>query len=339
MELSENEKYIQSINKILDVSNVKSKKIDFYLSEIIAHYDEHLVDFKLLERGVRKVLLKKGNKKKNFESFFCNIWESLEKRKFDDDADDIDVDEPSILPKKIYRRELFLLQVELLKLQEWLKSTGKTVSIVFEGRDSAGKGSTIKKFIENMNPRYYNTIALGIPTEDERKFWWDRYRSKIHRAKINLFDRSWYNRGLVEPVMGYGTEQEYNDFMNNVNDFEKSLVNNGDYLFKLWFSIDKDTQKNRFSVRKKSPLKYWKYSVNDEKMQDKWEEFTKYKEKLFDQTSTPEHPWVILDSNDKKISGLNAIRYVLQNIPYGNKNEEILNREFPEAVLVLGPKN
>ena len=188
-----------------------------------------------------------------------------------------------------------------------------------------------------MNPRFYNIIALGIPSPEERKNWWDRYRSQIQSGKVNLFDRSWYNRGLIEPVMGYGSAEEYENFMDNVEDFEQGLVKDGDYLFKLWFSIDKVTQAKRFEMRQQSPLKYWKYSPNDEKMQDLWDRFTEFKEKLFDKTSTVNHPWVIIDSNDKRISGLNAIRYVLQNIPYKDKNEEILDKSFPEALTVLKP--
>jgi polyphosphate kinase 2 (PPK2 family) len=190
-----------------------------------------------------------------------------------------------------------------------------------------------------MNPRYYNVVALGIPTPDERKSWWDRYRKQIKSGTINLFDRSWYNRGLIEPVMGYGTPEEYEDFMENVADFEQDLVKDGDYLFKLWFSIDKETQKRRFDIRQNSPLKYWKYSPNDAKMQDLWDRFTEFKEKLFDKTSTLNHPWVIIDAQDKRVSGLNAIRYVLQNIPYEGKNEKILNREYPEVLAVLKPNS
>ena len=232
---------------------------------------------------------------------------------------------------------MYFLQVELLKLQEWLKKTGKTVIIVFEGRDSAGKGSTIKKFTENLNPRYYNVVALGIPTPEDRKNWWDRYRREIKPGMINFFDRSWYNRGLVEPVMGYGSQEEYEDFMENVEDFENDLVKEGDYLFKLWFSIDKPTQARRFELRKQSPLKYWKYSPNDSRMQDLWDRFTEFKEKLFDKTSTINNPWVIIDAEDKRISGLNAIRYVLKNIPYKNKNNEVLDVEYPEVLTVLKP--
>jgi len=332
------EQHLVNIVGLLKYNKIKSKKISFLLQDIKNQSDEMTVDFELLERGLRKILTKKGNKKQNCEEYFDSVWKSLNKRKFEDDEDEIESDEPSILPKKIFKRELFSLQVELLKLQEWLSKTKKTVIVVFEGRDSAGKGSTIKKFVENMNPRFYKVIALGIPTPDERANWWKRYEDQIEKGKINLFDRSWYNRGLVEPVMGYGTPEEYEDFMENVQGFEESLVKDGDYLFKLWFSIDKETQAQRFQFRQKSPLKYWKYSKNDEKMQEVWDNFTEYKEKLFDKTSTVNHPWVVLDSNDKKISGLNAIRYILQNIPYEGKNEELLDKEFPEAMTVLRPK-
>ena len=327
---------VKSLIELLKDNKVYSAQIQKFINKIEEYSKEGLVDFGLLTRGVGKTLKLKGSKDINIFEFFKQLTKSLEKRKTKKEVVSPE-EEPSILDKDIYKKEIFFLQVELLKLQEWLKQTGKTVIIVFEGRDSAGKGSTIKKFTENLNPRYYKVIALGIPTPDERKNWWDRYINQIEKVKINLFDRSWYNRGLVEPVMGYGSSEEYEDFMDNVQDFEESLVVDGDYLFKLWFSIDKETQAKRFDFRQKSPLKYWKYSENDEKMQDVWEKFTEYKQKLFDKTSTVNHPWVVLDSNDKKISGLNSIRYVLQNIPYTNKDEDVLNKDFPEAMTVLRP--
>jgi polyphosphate kinase 2 len=327
---------VKSLIEFLKDNKVYSAQIQKFINKIEEYSKEGLVDFGLLTRGIGKTLKLKGSKDIHVFEFFKQLTKSLEKRKTKKEVVSPE-EEPSILEKDIYKKELFFLQVELLKLQEWLKQTGKTVIIVFEGRDSAGKGSTIKKFTENLNPRYYKVIALGIPTPDERKNWWDRYRNQIEKGKINFFDRSWYNRGLVEPVMGYGSSEEYEDFMDNVQDFEESLVVDGDYLFKLWFSIDKETQAKRFDFRQKSPLKYWKYSENDEKMQDVWEKFTEYKQKLFDKTSTVNHPWVILDSNDKKISGLNSIRYVLQNIPYTNKDEDVLNKDFPEAMTVLRP--
>lgn len=346
-EENRNEYYYDRIKGLLEFSGLYNDRIQDYLKEIYEYSKDQLIDFSLLERGVIKILKIRGDKSKNIDDFFRKLVKSLKKRQKQifttqaelDDEPSFEIQEPSVVPKKVYRKELFQLQVELLKLQEWLNRTGKTVIIVFEGRDSAGKGSSIKKFTEHMNPRLYNVIALGIPTPEERKNWWDRYRSKIQKGKINMFDRSWYNRGLIEPVMGYGSPEEYEDFMNNVAGFESDLVKDGDYLFKLWFSIDKDTQAKRFQMRQQSPLKYWKYSPNDAQMQDLWDRFTEYKDKLFDATSTVNSPWVVLDSNDKKISGLNSIRYVLQNIPYDNKDEEVLNKEFPEALTVLKPEN
>ena len=337
---------IENILNILALSKLLNKTNQNYIDEILKHSKNQIIDFSLLERGLEKVLRLKGFKQKNVSKYFSSVIKSLRKRELNklkdvpekDDFDTFEPEQPSIIPKKVFRDELYYLQVELLKLQEWLKNTGKTVIIVFEGRDSAGKGSTIKKFTENMNPRLYNVIALGVPSPEERKNWWDRYRNQIQKGKINLFDRSWYNRGLIEPVMGYGSPEEYEDFMENVADFESDLVKEGDYLFKLWFSIDKETQAERFRMRQQSPLKYWKYSPNDAKMQDLWDRFTEFKEKLFDKTSTLNHPWVVVDSNDKRVSGLNAIRYVLQNIPYENKNESVLEKEYPEALTILKPE-
>lgn len=339
--------HMNRIVELLKFNKMYGKMNQQILEKIVDYSKEQILDFSLLERGIVKTLKLPGSKSKNLSSFFKTLMRSLKDRQkniytkdpeFEDELT-LTPEEPSVIPKKVYKNELYYLQVELLKLQEWLKKTNKTVIIVFEGRDSAGKGSTIKKFTENLNPRYYKTIALGVPTPKERKNWWDRYRNQIEPGKINFFDRSWYNRGLVEPVMGYGTDKEYMDFMENVQDFEEGLVKDGDYLFKLWFSIDKDTQAKRFQMRQDSPLKYWKYSPNDAKMQDMWDRFTEFKDRLFDKTSTENHPWVILDSNDKRISGLNAIRYVLQNIPYEGKNEQVLNKTFPEALTILKPIN
>jgi polyphosphate kinase 2 len=331
--------------EILQFLKLYSGKLERMLGDLSDFAKNQVIDFDLLERGLRKVLLKKGNKEKNVEEYFSKVLSSLKYREragygTEPESEDyeFEIEEPSIIPKKVFRKELYELQVELLKLQEWLKKTGKTVIIVFEGRDSAGKGSTIKKFTENLNPRYYNVVALGVPTPEERKDWWNRYKKEIRPGMINFFDRSWYNRGLIEPVMGYGSPEEYEDFMENVADFESDLVKEGDYLFKLWFSIEKDTQKRRFDIRQKSPLKYWKYSPNDAKMQDLWDRFTEFKEKLFDKTSTLNNPWVIIDAQDKRISGLNAIRYVLQNIPYEGKDDKVLEREYPEVIAVLKPQ-
>jgi len=330
---------------VLSYLKLINSSIEKLLMDISFLSKSRIIDFNLIERGLKKVLLNSGDRRKNVEDYLTKILTSLNNRpltgEIDTDVSDyeFEMEEPSMIPKKVYRKELFELQVELLRMQEWLNKTGKTVIIVFEGRDSAGKGSTIKKFTENLNPRYYNVIALGIPTPEDRKNWWERYKKEIKPGMINLFDRSWYNRGLVEPVMGYGTPEEYEDFMENVEDFEKDLVKEGDYLFKLWFSIEKGTQKRRFDIRQQSPLKYWKYSPNDMKMQDLWDRFTEFKEKLFDKTSTVNHPWVIIDAEDKRVSGLNAIRYVLKNVPYEPKNNDVLDVEYPEVVSVLKPQS
>jgi polyphosphate kinase 2 len=337
-------KNLRKTVEILQFLKIYGNKIERMLQDLSKFAEEQIIDFDLLERGLRKTLLKKGDKKKNVEEYLGKVVTSLRYRErkgygTEPDSEDyeFEIEEPSIIPKKVYRKELYELQIELLKLQEWLKQTGKTVILVFEGRDSAGKGSTIKKFTENLDPKYYNVIALGIPTPDEKKDWWNRYRKQIKPGMINLFDRSWYNRGLIEPVMGYGSPEEYEDFMENVADFEQDLVKGGDFLFKLWFSIDKETQKRRFDIRQKSPLKYWKYSPNDAKMQDLWDRFTEFKEKLFDKTSTLNHPWVIIDAQDKRVSGLNAIRYILQSIPYAGKNKKVLEKDYPEVIAVLKP--
>ena len=335
---------LKNVVQTLEFLKLYNTSIEKMLIDLSNLAKEQIIDFNMLERGLRKILLKKGDKNKNVKEYFGKVINSLKYRDrsgygVEPESEDyeFEVEEPSIVPKKVYRKELYYLQVELLKLQEWLRKTGKTVILVFEGRDSAGKGSSIKKFVENLNPRYYNVVALGIPTPEDRKNWWDRYKREIKPGMINLFDRSWYNRGLVEPAMGYGSPEEYEDFMDNVENFENDLVKEGDYLFKLWFSIDKPTQARRFKMRQQSPLKYWKYSPNDSKMQDLWDRFTEFKEKLFDKTSTVNHPWVIIDAEDKRISGLNAIRYILKNIPYSNKNKEILDVEYPEVVTVLKP--
>jgi len=310
-------KHAQNILNILKFSGLYSSTIKKLIDKIIKFGETNIIDFDLIEKNLKNVMLKKGNRKKNVEDYFLRIFTSLEFREkgiygIEPETDDFNlgIEDVSIVPKKIFNKELYGLQVELIKLQEWLAKTGKTVLIVFEGRDSAGKGSSIKKFTENMNPKGFKIIQLGIPTPEDRADWWGRYRKQIEPGKINLFDRSWYNRGLVE----------------------------GDFLFKLWFSIDKETMAKRFKQRLSSPLKKWKYSPNDEKMLDLWDRFTEFKEKLFDKTSTVNHPWVILDSSDKRVSGLNSIRYVLQNIPYEGKNEEFLSKEYPEALTVLKPE-
>jgi polyphosphate kinase len=334
-------KKIESIKLFLIQNNLSNDNIIDLFENILNHKNNNQINLSRLLRTFDNVLLKKGDKAQNIEKYLNKILKSLDKRetykniyKEEDFIDDED-EEKSEIPKKEFETEKNLLQVELLKMQEWLKSENKPLVIVFEGRDTAGKGSTIKKFIEYLDPKYFKVITKGIPTEEERKNWFKRYQDDIEPGKIVFFDRSWYNRGIVEPVMGYSTYDEYQNFMANVNSFEEGLIKSGTYLIKFWLSITKDTQSRRFDIRKQSPLKYWKFSPNDAKAQQKWDEYTSYKKRLFKITSTDISPWVIIDSNDKRVSGLNAIRYVLSKIPYDNKNNDIIDIEYPEAITTI----
>ena len=222
-----------------------------------------------------------------------------------------------------------------MKLQEWVIKNNERVAIVFEGRDSAGKGSTIKRFIEYLNPKHFRVVALGLPTEEEKNNWFGRYEKHLpNPGEIVFFDRSWYNRGVVEPAMGYCSEEQYMSFIENVGDWEESMIKKGLILIKFWFSITKEKQQLRFELRKQSPLKYWKFSPNDAKVVDKWDIITKYKNQMFNKTSTRMSPWVIINSNDKKIGRLNAMRYVLDKIKYDNKDETKCHW-YPEVVNIL----
>jgi polyphosphate kinase 2 len=288
--------------------------------------------------------LKKRNTKKNirqeFGSYFNSIEERIDRIKSEPNPGFGEVDpfegEGSIIGRKKYEAEKYQLQIELLKLQEWVVKNNKKVAIVFEGRDAAGKGSTIKRFIEYLNPRGFKVVALGIPTEEEKNNWLGRYEKHLPKeGEIVFFDRSWYNRGVVEPAMGYCTEKQYKDFIENVVDWEENLIKTqGFTLIKFWFSITKEKQVSRFELRQSSPLKYWKFSPNDAKVIDKWEIISNYKTQMFNKTSSRTSPWVIINSNDKKIGRLNAIRYVLSTIPYEGKNIELC-KYYSEVVNVL----
>ena len=225
-----------------------------------------------------------------------------------------------------YRKEKQLLQVELLKLQEWVIKENKRVVIVVEGRDTAGKGSTIKRFVEKLIERKssddptYRVVSLGIPTPEESQNWFKRYEKHLPKeSEIVFFDRSWYNRAIVEPAMGYCNEIQYRDFMERVNNWEEELQGKGHILIKFYLDIDKYNQIQRITERQESPLKYWKFSMNDLAALGKWEAFTKYQNQMFEKTSTEHNPWVVINSNNKLIARLTAIRYVLQSINYDGK--------------------
>lgn len=209
-------------------------------------------------------------------------------------------------------------QEELIKLQKWVIENDKKIVILFEGRDSAGKGGAIRRVTEHINPRHFRIVALNIPTEDERKQWFfQRYINKLPKpGEMVLFDRSWYNRAVIEPVNGFCTENEYNIFMGQVNQFEKMLVESDTYLIKLYFSITKEEQGRRFDEIRKTPSKRWKLTEVDEKTRKLWDEYTAYKQKMFDQTNTEYAPWKIVDANNKPKARLEVINYILDTIPY-----------------------
>ena len=226
------------------------------------------------------------------------------------------------LSQQKYSKEKNRLQVELLKLQEWVINRDKRVAIVLEGRDAAGKGSTIKRFIENMMPKGVEVIELGVPTKKQEKNWFRTWEKRMPASgKIHFFDRSWYSRALIQPVMGYCNEKQYKYFMSKINKWEKKVIEDGLILIKIYLSISKENQEIRFHLRETSALKYWKISPNDWKAQKRWQILTTFKEVMFNKTSTRKSPWVIINSDNKMIGRLNAMRYVLSSIEYeGKKN-------------------
>ena len=230
----------------------------------------------------------------------------------------------NLMQRKPYEAQKYILQVELLKLQAWVKETGAKVVIVFEGRDAAGKGGAIKRFMEHLNPRGARVVALEKPTEVERGQWYfQRYVTNLPTAgEIVLFDRSWYNRAGVERVMGFCNDQEYEQFLDEVAGFERNLVRSDTHLIKFWFSVSRAEQQRRFAERERHPLKQWKLSPVDLASLDKWDDYTTAKEVMFATTDTLEAPWTVVKSDCKKRARLNAIRYVLHRIPYEPKDLE-----------------
>jgi polyphosphate kinase 2 len=221
-----------------------------------------------------------------------------------------------------YERQKYDLQVELLKLQSWVKASGERLVILFEGRDAAGKGGTIKRFMEHLNPRGARVVALSAPTTAEAGQWYfQRYVQHLPtRGEMVLFDRSWYNRAGVERVMGFCTDVEYHDFMAQAPEFERHLVNSGLHLVKLWFSVTQTEQQRRFAERQRHPLKQWKLSPIDVASLDKWREYTTAKEQMFRLTDTSDAPWTVIRSDCKKRARLSAMRYVLHRLPYHDKD-------------------
>jgi polyphosphate kinase 2 len=242
------------------------------------------------------------------------------------------------MTEKEYQKAKRSLQIELLKMQGWVKSNQAKVALLFEGRDAAGKGGTIKRFTENLNPRGARVVALEKPTERESTQWYfQRYMSVLPSGgEIVLFDRSWYNRAGVERVMGFCTPVEYLEFMRQAPDLERMLVRSGTHLIKFWFSVSRDEQRRRFAQRHTDPVRRWKLSPMDLQSLDKWEDYTAAKEAMFFYTDTADAPWTVIKSNDKKRARIEAIRYVLSVLDYTDKDREVVGTPDP-LIVGIGP--
>lgn len=246
------------------------------------------------------------------------------------------VDLEEVRKTLLYEQELRQLQVELVRLQRWVQSDGQRIAMLVEGRDAAGKGGTIRRFTEHLNPRAMRVVALPKPTDEERGQWYfQRYiRQLPNKGEIVFFDRSWYNRAVVEPVMGFCSKKEHQRFLQQVTEFEHMLYEDGVTIIKFWFSISKEEQQKRFEARRQNPLKQWKLSPVDEKAQELWDAYTRYKEEMFSKTHTTFSPWIIVKANDKQAARLESLRYVLNLLPYRGK-EEAQVRLAPDPNVVM----
>jgi polyphosphate kinase 2 len=244
----------------------------------------------------------------------------------------------NLLSRKSYEAQKYKLQVELLKLQAWIKDSGQRVVLLFEGRDAAGKGGTIKRFMEHLNPRGARVVALEKPSDVERGQWYfQRYAQHLPTSgEIVMFDRSWYNRAGVERVMGFCKEDEYIEFMRQAPEFERQLVRSGVHVFKFWFSVSREEQRRRFKERRSHPLKQWKLSPIDLASLGKWDDYTRAKEAMFFHTDTADSPWTVIKSDCKKRARLSAMRYVLHHMAYSNKDLASIG---PMDPLIVGRAN
>jgi polyphosphate kinase 2 len=283
------------------------------------------------------------------------ILDELEKFRLE--ADDEDLDDPILIDadgKRVetwresypyderlshgdYEQQKRQLQIELLKLQNWAQANGERVLVLFEGRDAAGKGGTIKRFMEHLNPRAARVVALDKPTEREQGEWYfQRYVRALPTAgEIVLFDRSWYNRGGVEVVMGWVSKEKHNVFLNEAPIFEKLLVDDGIRLIKLWFSVSQQEQRTRFLIRSIDPVRQWKLSPTDLALLDRWDDYTHAKEDMFQATDTDYAPWTVIRSNDKRRARVEAMRLVLNRIPYDHKDLDVVTK--PDSSIVGPP--
>lgn len=240
------------------------------------------------------------------------------------------------ISRNVYEREKKKLQVELLKVQSWVKDSGSRIAALFEGRDAAGKGGTIKRYMEHLNPRGARVVALEKPSSRERGQWYfQRYIERLPTAgEMVFFDRSWYNRAGVERVMGFCEPHEYLQFMRQAPELERMFVNSGIHLFKFWFSVSREEQLRRFLSRRDDPLKHWKLSPVDIESLDRWDDYTEAKNAMFFHTHTGDAPWTIIKSDDKKRARLNCIRYFLHSLDYPGKDEQAIGQVDPLIVQV-----
>ena len=246
------------------------------------------------------------------------------------------ISSPKVLDVLAYEKQLRALQIELVKLQQWVLKENKRVAIIFEGRDAAGKGGSIRRFMEHLNPRSSRLVALNKPTNVEKGQWYfQRYIKELpNPGEIVFFDRSWYNRAVVEPVMGFCSDKEYNDFLVQVPEFEHMLYEDGLIIIKFWLSISKEEQLKRFNARNDNPLKRWKFSPVDKKGQELWDTYTHYKDEMYSKTHTTYCPWMIIKTNHKKTARLEAMRYVLSRFDYdGKKDTSTLLTPDPNVVM------
>ena len=252
------------------------------------------------------------NKHSEKDNFLSLLKDKLSKKRYN-----------KIIQKSDYNKKIIDLQIDLVNLQNWINKNNKRLCIIFEGRDAAGKGGAIKRFVEHLNPRNSRVVALDEPTKIEKGQWYfQRYLKEMpNPGEIVFFDRSWYNRAIVEPVMGFCKKNDYKLFMNQVNDFEKMLIDDGVILLKLWFSISKEEQRTRFVNRLSNPLKTWKFSDVDMEGQKRWDIYTDYKEKMFAKTNSEYAPWKIIDSNNKLEARINSIKYVLSRFEKFTRSE------------------
>lgn len=251
------------------------------------------------------------------------------------EIDRFSTEERRAVRKERLEAELIPYQVELLKLQSYLEASGERVVVLFEGRDAAGKGGTIRRVTRYMNEKHYRVVALGKPTSEQRTQWYfQRYVAQFpHGGEMVLFDRSWYNRAMVEPVFGFCTDAEYRNFMRGVVGFERDLVRQGTVLLKLYFSVTKEEQARRFERRRTDPLRMWKLSEIDMQAQEHWDDFTKMKYRMLKKTSTAEAPWWIVRSENKHLARLNSMKLILNAVDYEGRDTTLDWETDPEVVV------